>query len=472
MSILSSIAESIFKRLPVKAQQDIITRNIGSDFIQAMLKFTSSNPIYMPDDVKSYVQEGYLFNPIVYSIVSFIALKASTIPFAVYEVKNDKYLNLYKYASPGLPQYLKQAVKTKALVELPDHDLNELFMNPNTTQPWSEFIEQTVGYKLVTGNSYTQCIGPDAGPNRGTIRELWNLPSQAVSIVAGNRFKPIDHYEMLGDRSVRIPSEQIIHLKYWTPEYAAGSFLYGVSPIRAGRRVVSKSNASFDSSVSSFQNMGALGFISGDTGNPEYPLTPEQAEMIEERLAKKTGPRNRGKYLVTSASLKWQQTGMSPADLNIIESDKMDLRMLCNVYHVPSELFNDAANKTYSNTKEAGSAVYTNAVIPALTPFRDALNQKIKGRYAQNIYIDYDTSMISELQDDISMMTTALQGAWWLKPNERRDLMTFAADDENPLMNDYWVPIGLMPMSGTSIDDAALDAAAKLLEIDDYRPTT
>ena len=50
--------------------------------------------------------------------------------------------------------------------------------------------------------------------------------------------------------------------------------------------------------------------------------------------------------------------------------------------------------------------------------------------------------------------------------------MTFAADDENPLMNDYWVPIGLMPMSGTSIDDAALDAAAKLLEIDDYRPTT
>ena len=41
------------------------------------------------------------------------------------------------------------------------------------------------------------------------------------------------------------------------------------------------------------------------------------------------------------------------AGLAIIESDKMDLRTICNLFHVPSELFNDASNKTYSNTKEA-----------------------------------------------------------------------------------------------------------------------
>jgi HK97 family phage portal protein len=317
------------------------------------------------------------------------------------------------------------------------------------------------------------------GPNQGTIKELWNLPSQIVTIVAGDRFNPVKSYEMLGDRTVSLPPEQVIHLKYWTPQYESGTFLYGLSPIRAGRRVVSKSNASYDSSVASFQNMGASGFVSGDSsGNPDYPLTPEQAEEIEDRMARKTGPRNRGKFLVTSAGLKWQQVGMSPVDLNIIESDKMDLRTLCNIFHCPSELFNDPATKVYATTKEAGSAVYTNAVIPALVPFRDALNQKIKGRYKQNLFIDFDTSMISELQDDIQHISTAIVNCWWLKPNERRTLMSFEEDQENPMMDEYWMPVNTVPMSIAmngpvtpqgQIDNAALAAAGKALGLDDYK---
>lgn len=153
---------------------------------------------------------------------------------------------------------------------------------------------------------------------------------------------------------------------------------------------------------------------------------------------------------------------MSPVDLAIIESDKMDLRTLCNVFHVPSELFNDASNKTYSNTKEAGSAVYTNAVIPALVAFRDALNQFIKPKYTEKIFVDFDTSMISELQDDLTILTGALSGAWWISPNERRDMMSFDMD-ENPLMDEYWVPSGLMPMSGAMASDAAVDEALKML---------
>jgi phage portal protein BeeE len=160
---------------------------------------------------------------------------------------------------------------------------------------------------------------------------------------------------------------------------------------------------------------------------------------------------------------------MSPVDLNIIESDKMDLRTICNLYHVPSELFNDAGNKTYSNTKEAGSAVYTNAVIPALTQFRDAFNQFIYKRYQGKVFVDFDTSMISELQDDISVLITAMQGAWYLTPNEKRDMISFGADEKNPMMNEYFVPAGLMPMSAVSEPDMEdVDEAVKRLGIKDY----
>jgi HK97 family phage portal protein len=375
----------------------------------------------------------------------------------VYEVKNDKALHSYKSANSY--NLNTKIIKTKALVALPDHELNAIFLKPNILQGWAEFIEQVVGFKLVTGNSYIHMIGPTAGLNKGSIREMWNIPSQIIRPVAGDRMEPVRGYKYLAQNEP-IPANEIIHLKYWTPEYFNGQNLVGLSPLRASLRLITKSNSSFDSSVGALQNQGAFGIISA---TKDTQLTEEQADMIERKLMKKVGgPDNRGKNIVTSADLKWQQMGMSPVDLNIIESDRMDLRALCNVYHVPSELFNDTANKTYSNTKEAGSAVYTNAVLPALNQFRDALNKFISSKYP-GLYCDYDASMISELQDDLQMMAMALSSIWYLSPNEKRDLLNFSADETNPLMNEYWVPSGLMPMSASLVTDEQLEEEEKKL---------
>ena len=123
MSLLDKVAQRLFKERLIKLEQDII-KSQGSDFYARVLEYVGKNPILMADNVEAYVNEGYLFNPTVYAIVSFIAQKASSIPFSVYEVKNDKMLNLYKNASPDLPMYKKEMVKKKALVQLPDHELN------------------------------------------------------------------------------------------------------------------------------------------------------------------------------------------------------------------------------------------------------------------------------------------------------------------------------------------------------------
>jgi HK97 family phage portal protein len=200
-------------------------------------------------------------------------------------------------------------------------------------------------------------------------------------------------------------------------------------------------------------------------------LTDEQAQAIEDVLAKKTGPKNRGKMMVTSADLKWQQIGMSPVDLAIIESDKMDLRTLCNVFHVPSELFNDASNKTYSNTQEASKAIWTNAVIPALTQFRDAMNLFIAGKYG-DVFIDYDTSVIPELQEDMERLVNQLMNAWWITPNEKRELMAWDSEPI-PEMDMMWIPSSLVPMNGWAEQEAAREqeAEADLRSLDDEEPS-
>jgi HK97 family phage portal protein len=452
MGLIEALGKKLFKGYIAD-----LRRSIGSEVISEILKMVRGRAIYPPDNVETYIDKGYLFNPVVYSIVSFIAQKAGAIPWGVYEVKNDKALHSYKSANSY--NINTKIIKTKALVAIPDHELNAIFLKPNILQGWAEFFEQVVGFKLVTGNSYIHMIGPTAGLNKGSIREMWNIPSQIIRPVAGDRMEPVRGYKYLAQNEP-IPANEIIHLKYWTPEYFNGQNLIGLSPLRASLRLITKSNSSFDSSVGALQNQGAFGIISAEK---DTDLTEEQADMIESRLREKVGgPANRGKNIVTSATLKWQQMGMSPVDLNIIESDRMDLRALCNVYHVPSELFNDAANKTYSNTKEAGSAVYTNAVLPALNQFRDAFNQYISNKYP-GLYCDYDASMISELQDDLQMMATVLSSIWYLSPNEKRDLLNFPADETNPLMNEYWVPSGLMPMSQSMVTDEQLEEEEKKL---------
>ena len=452
MGLIEALGRRLFKGYIAD-----LRRSIGSEVISEILKMVRGRAVYPPDSVDTYIDKGYLFNPVVYSIVSFIAQKAGAIPWGVYEVKNNKALHSYKSANSY--NLNTKIIKTKALVALPDHELNAIFLKPNILQGWAEFFEQVVWFKLVTGNSYIHMIGPTAGLNKGSIREMWNIPSQIIRPVAGDRMEPVRGYKYLASNDIILP-ESMIHLKYWTPEYFNGQNLVGLSPLRASLRLITKSNSSFDSSVGALQNQGAFGIISAEK---DTDLTEEQADMIESRLREKVGgPANRGKNIVTSATLKWQQMGMSPVDLNIIESDRMDLRALCNVYHVPSELFNDAANKTYSNTKEAGSAVYTNAVLPALNQFRDAFNQYISNKYP-GLYCDYDASMISELQDDLQMMTTALSGAWWITPEERRDIMNFPADDTNPLLKDYWIPAGLVPMSASTVTDEQLEEEEKKL---------
>ena len=461
MAFLDSVFQRVFRKQISQSQ------SIGSDVYASIIEaIGKGNPIYMSDNTASYIRDGYLFNPSVYSIVSLIAQKASVVPWGVYNVKDKKSLNLYKSGTPDLT-VKKMLLRKSAMEELNNHELNKLFEKPNPLQGWSEYIEQVIGYKLVTGNTFIQAIGPEAGANKGKVQELWNIPTPFIEILAGDKMNPVKGYRYIPDRDVVIPPEQMIHLKYWTPDYVSGSMLYGQSPIRAGRRVVTRSNSSYDASTSSFQNMGILGILSANNSTAGPGLTPDQLTKIEEKLRSRASSKSENKWIATSADLKWQQMGMSPADLAIIESDKMDLRVICNLYHVPSELFNDAANKTYSNTKEAARAIWVNAVIPALTQFRDSFNAFIKGKYEQDIYIDFDQSIIPELQDDLQTQVAQLAGAWWLTPNQRLEIMGWDVSTE-PLMDVQWVPAGLVPINETGINPTELAKMMKELDLHDY----
>ena len=93
---------------------------------------------------------------------------------------------------------------------------------------------------------------------------------------------------------------------------------------------------------------------------------------------------------------------MSSADLQLLEKGVINLRAMCNVFGLDSSLFNDPANKTFNNRKEAEKALYTNAVQPTLDKVEAELNRWfVPSHYpAGNVRLRFDYSEVAALQTD------------------------------------------------------------------------
>ena len=407
-----------------------------------------SNVNWGNNTLEDVINKGYLLNADVYSIINLITGTASSITWELYEVKDKKAQNKYKNFQKSADIYRSNILKEEALEQVTNSKILDVLERPNPQQGWSEFIENVLGFKLLTGNSYIHGVSPKFGVNKEQYHELYILPSQYTEIITGNMLKPIAGYELnLNGIKTKFEEKEIMHLREWNPNYTDSKFLYGLSPLQVANRVLTLSNENYLANMKAAQNMGAMGILS--SGDNQI-LEPEVVEVMEKTYREKFGgANNRGKVLVTGANIKWQNMGLSPVDLNIIQSQQMNLRTMCNVYNVNSALLNDPENKTYNNMREAKKALNINAVIPLLCSFRDEMNRWFIPAYNKtdnkNYYLDFDLNSIPELQDDITLLGKRMQGEWWWTPNEKRMMMGKDVD-VNDDMNKIYKPANLVEL--------------------------
>lgn len=451
----------ISRLIPGFVQREIVKEWLpfGDGTAEAMMG--AGAPTWMKGGKDTMVNDGYSMNPLVHMIVSYITRLASQIPWVLYEVKDQKWLNRYKNLDP-LNTIQSNIYERKALEHVSGHKILDVWQNPNELQGQSEFIEQLLGFKLITGDTYLHGLGPETGPNQGLYIMLDVLPAHLIGIKYGGPMNPVGHYYWLGDPSKKIDPASVMHAKYWSPLPINAGGLYGLSPLQAASKLVTRNNDTLTASVKSLQNMGAIGMLSRYVGTPgEKGLTPEQAEMIEKKYYEKFGgASNRGKIMVTGAAVKWQQMSMSPVDLKIIEQEVQDLRGLCGVYHLQSQLFNDPDNKTYNNMKEATTAAYTQAVIPEMRSIRDEINRwwipQWSKRDGRQYWFDMDLQAVPELQTNIKELMEWLKDAEMLTLDEKRDVI-----DYEPLeragMDQIWMDANKVTPEQAMMDLASVD---------------
>ncbi len=430
-----------FTNYEIKLSQKLLSQR------PALGKLFNGNSIQLMDSGSgSYITNAYQRNPNVYSAISLITRAASKAEFKLFECKMTGAKRKARGRS-GLQ------LKSAEFEHILDHDFYRLIERPNPLQGKAEFIESLIGFKKVTGENFQLLIGPDAGINANVPQEIWVLPPPFVSI-KHNDDGTVREYVLKGKggKKISLAADDVIHNKYWNPSPSDPS--RGMSPIQAGRYVVTQNNDAYKAQMKLLQNSGAVGVLSDDSGPQGAGLTQEQTQQLESTYYEKYGGADRfGKIMVTGAAVKWQQIGMSAVDMSIIEGLKVSLRDICNIMGpFSSQLLNDPDNKTFANMKEARKDFIANAVMYELNSIADEWSRALLPMYEKRDGKDYvlkvDETVYPELREDIHKQVETLLKAWWLTPNQRLEEMGRGMSDD-PSMDDVWAPTNLLPLTSS-----------------------
>ena len=462
---------SIFSRVGNILKKNF--QNTNTEFNKIIYNYLGQSIVWNPEKDDTYNDKGYMYNSTVYSIVNLIAKTASSIPFQIYEIKNQNELKKYKAMTSGLVNgniLHKSLLQRKhALAELDDTELHKLLERPNPAQSYSSWIQEIIAFGKLTGNRYIYGIKPESGPNLSKWQELYVLPSQSVEINSNGIFEPVSGYSLDYSGQYKIEADDICHIKDFNPYYdGTGSHLYGMSPLKAGLRSLDTNNAAVTTGVKYLQNQTSRGVLMSDEGD----LNEVQAKQLKDKFRQQyQGADNAGDIIITPKKLSWVNFGLNAADVSLIEQYNASIKDLCNVYQVPVQLLNNTDTSTYNNMVEAKKSLYQNAVIPELNKIRDELNRWLVPSFGENLYLDFDYSNIAELQEEMDSVVKQMASAWWTTPNEKRQAMNFGVDEENEEMNDYYIPANLMPMKNDIIEEEIKSIDIDLSKMYDDRET-
>lgn len=343
-----------------KSWQEIKASMIAS----SINMMNAAQAVFTPAQYDKLAEEGFNKNIWVYRCVMAVAQAVSTIPLVVYQKNGAE------------------------LIEIENHPLLTLMQKPNPDESATDFKEKWVAFLLISGNTYLEMNGPS---KKGPPTELWAWRPDRVTVIPDNEGIKALRYTVNGIEK-DLEYDRAIHIKYFhaTDDY------YGLSPLEVGRRTFDMDNATTDWNTSLVQNHAApSGFLTAErqVSEPEY----NRLKRAMRRMF--GGIKNAGKAHLLEGGLKWQQMGLSPKDVDFINSRKMSREELCAIYGVPPQIVGIQDHSTYANYAEARQAFYMDTVLPLLDKLLSSINHKVAPLFGENIFVGYDKGQIEALQE-------------------------------------------------------------------------
>lgn len=389
-----------------------IQKAVINQFNQAFYKQIGKHATSYDQNAETYLEQGYLNNPIVNSVIRQRAKKALQIPSYVKRIQDNnakKELDLFKKATKWNPKP-QQLIKAKELKNkaYQEEILNFPMPRPNPLQTWGDIMGLYETFMPVTGNFYLYLLKGDFSSEPVAV---YVLPSHQMEIVLKDNASmlstesPIEYYRLIeGNTAIRFENEDIIHIKNPNPEYDQnGAHLYGLSELRAALRNIQSSNLGLDLNTDTMLNGGAFGFIHG----METPLTDAQAKSVKGRLTEMRASKDAlGKIQGSSAKLGFTQIRLSAKEMQLFEYFSFDQKQICNVLGWDDKLLNNDEGAKYDNVELAEKRVVINTIMPSLQLFDEAMTDKFLPLFKgyENTVLEHDPSELPEMQKDMKSL--------------------------------------------------------------------
>ena len=325
-----------------------------------------------------FINQGYSRSPDLKPIVDKIANTTSSVKWCVYEERNGE------------------------LIKDESSKLNDLLYSPNPNQTWNEFQFGLVVNLALTGNALAIGIDSIGLGAEGAFRQLEVLYTQGITPNLDSNYNIISYNYVIDRIDTTYSAEEIIHMKYFNPTEKGLMSGMGLSPLQSAVYPYRTSLNQWEASSNLLKNKGAIGFISNES---DYVLDDQELDSAQKAFDSKIGgASNFGKSIITPSKMKYNPMGMTAADMQIIEMGVKTLRAICNVYGIDSSLFNDPANKTFNNRREAEKALWTNVNIPILRMMEASYNRSFVESYSKeegkNLCLKFDVSDVEVLHED------------------------------------------------------------------------
>jgi len=314
-----------------------------------------------------------------------------------------------------------------------DNDLWELLnYRPNRYQTKIEFFEQLMLNLVVWGNAYVV-----KQISAGRIVSLMVYPSSQVDVFLMKDGSIVYEYKA-EDGSVKIFSEDSIwHIKIF------GNGIVGLSPLLYAGNALGLSKDLAD-------RQGTLAANGGKTNGVltiDQALTAAQKESIKESY-KGLNEGDSNSLFVLEAGFKYQQTSLSPTDMQLLESRKYSVEDLARFIGVPSVLINDTSGTTTwgSGIAEINMGFYKLNVKPYLERIELSMKVNLMPREdwkTTDIEFNFDSLLRADMATRLDAQSKAVNASL-ITPNEGRaeEGRPPKAGGDNLYMNGSLVELG------------------------------
>lgn len=423
---------------------------------KAMTYFVGNSPvIFYNFNTEDYIKSGYAANAEVYSIIKKITDKCNVAEPYIYidkEGVKSKNTRTTKNNKGNPLGFAKHKLAVKATLDYADNDsdISQIIKNPNEDETWRELMTLLRIFYFVQGEAflYRECGDDGCALSVHIAAPHLMTPFLTDGKITGWQLNLQNgkYRNFLGDDMI-----DVFCLKMSNPLFDSSySNLRGMSPLLAGLKYLKLNDEGVHSWLKSIENEGAKGIISPNHSTPDMWLTPDQVDLVTQKIEEKIhGNDNKNKVAVSGMPLTYNPIGLSPDALSIVSGLDKSQTKLCDLWNVPSVLFDP--NPTYQNQQTAAKRFITDTIIPYLNIEEDKLNkwliEPFRIRDKKNYVLDYDLSAFEELRLSVDQ-TDAL-----LKTHTINEVRVMLGSDEldEEYANQVFITQGLVPLSDYSI---------------------